>query len=152
MSITLDTPLGQPCPLDDAALLWLSGAVQDWQPLADKGVRLVLNLGDPDDWTAPIPDDLLYLYVPFTDGLLPEAARLHSLARIVVGFLQKNRPVLVHCTLGLNRSALIAGLALTYLGFSGPDAIKRIRERRPGALYTPDYEAFLAAIDNRAAA
>ena len=37
--------------------------------------------------------------------------------------------------MGLNRSVLVAATALTYLGVSGEDAMRRLRERRAGALF-----------------
>jgi protein-tyrosine phosphatase len=35
---------------------------------------------------------------------------------------------MAHCGMGLNRSALVAGLVLTYLGMKGEDAVALLRE------------------------
>lgn len=43
-------------------------------------------------------------------------------------------PTLVHCQAGLNRSNLVAGAALTLMGYSGAEAIELLRERRCDAV------------------
>jgi hypothetical protein len=54
--------------------------------------------------------------------------------------------VLAHCGMGLNRSALVAGLVLTYLGMKGEDAVALLRGKRPGALFNEDLAAYLGAL------
>jgi protein-tyrosine phosphatase len=49
--------------------------------------------------------------------------------------------------MGYNRSALVAGLILIELGMNGPQAVARLRERRPGALFNPNFADFLERID-----
>ena len=46
---------------------------------------------------------------------------------------------------GFNRSALLAGLILTDLGWKGSDAVSRLRERRPGALFNERFAAYLGS-------
>jgi protein-tyrosine phosphatase len=53
---------------------------------------------------------------------------------------------LAHCGIGLNRSALVAGLVLTYLGMKGEDAVALLREKRPGALFNENFAAYLATL------
>jgi protein-tyrosine phosphatase len=48
--------------------------------------------------------------------------------------------------MGFNRSALVAGLILTELGFDGAAAVERLRARRPGALYNEQFAEYLASI------
>jgi protein-tyrosine phosphatase len=48
--------------------------------------------------------------------------------------------------MGFNRSALVAGLVLTYLGMKGDDAVALVREKRPGALFNDKFAAYLAAL------
>jgi protein-tyrosine phosphatase len=45
--------------------------------------------------------------------------------------------------MGFNRSALIAGLILCELGYAGPEAVSRLRARRPGALFNERFAAYL---------
>ena len=53
--------------------------------------------------------------------------------------------MLSHCGMGYNRSALVAGLIMIELGMSGPDAVARLRERRPGALFNDRFADCLAS-------
>jgi len=67
-----------------------------------------------------------------------------SAAVLVARELLQKHHVLVTCAMGLNRSSLVAGLALRKLGFGGYEAIAAIQqERGPDALHN---HAFAAAI------
>jgi protein-tyrosine phosphatase len=48
--------------------------------------------------------------------------------------------------MGFNRSALLAGLILHRLGMSGPAAVERLRQRRPGALFNEQFAAYLLSL------
>jgi hypothetical protein len=48
--------------------------------------------------------------------------------------------------MGLNRSPLVAGLALTHLGMRGADALRLLQERRPGVLYNKVFADYLAEL------
>jgi protein-tyrosine phosphatase len=54
--------------------------------------------------------------------------------------------VLAHCGMGVNRSALVAGVILHKLGMSGPEIVTRIRERRQGALFNDCFAAYLDSL------
>ena len=66
------------------------------------------------------------------DALLePEdAAEVEQLAALVADEVSAGRKVLVRCQAGLNRSALVAALAMVRLGWEPSEAIAEIRERR----------------------
>lgn len=55
---------------------------------------------------------------------------LHAIARKLSTYVQTGKNVLVTCAAGMNRSGLVTGLTLIYLGWSGGDAVKTIRSRR----------------------
>lgn len=85
--------------------------------------------------------------VLFPDAeLVPEVQRLaEGAARVVADNVLAGRKVLARCQAGLNRSSLVAGLAMTMLGYSGPDAVQLIRSRRsPWALCNEDYAVFIS--------
>jgi len=68
---------------------------------------------------------------------------LDGLAAWVVACLGTG-PTLVHCQAGLNRSGLVAALALMKMGRSARDAIALLRERRsPFVLCNPSFERWL---------
>lgn len=61
-----------------------------------------------------------------------------------VNRLCAHAPTLVHCQAGLNRSNLIAGLALRLHGLAPADAVALLRERRsPAVLCNPTFERFV---------
>jgi protein-tyrosine phosphatase len=43
--------------------------------------------------------------------------------------------------MGFNRSALAAGIILNTLGMPGPEVVRTIRRRRPGALFNEEFAA-----------
>jgi protein-tyrosine phosphatase len=51
--------------------------------------------------------------------------------------------------MGFNRSALLAGMILTELGMSGAEAVARLRDRRPGALFNERFAEYLATLPAR---
>lgn len=76
------------------------------------------------------------------DGV-PAPADLFGAAGRVLGAL-RDGPTLVHCQAGLNRSALVAGLAMILSGMDPASAIALLRERRSDAvLCNPTFERWL---------
>jgi protein-tyrosine phosphatase len=91
----------------------------------------------------------LYVYFPFDDDneALPDLSKLSAIARLGAQLIRDDQRVLVHCGQGFNRSSLVGGLILTELGMSGPAAVARLRERRPGALYNDLFADYLSVIE-----
>jgi len=133
--------------VDDAGLLFVSPEIIDWQPLTERKIRLVIDLeGELDCGVPTIPNNLIYTYFPFGDAELPDLIKLHALGRLAAEMIQNQRAVLIHCAMGLNRSPLMAGVAMTHLGYSGAEAMQILQQRRPGALYNPAYAQYLASL------
>lgn len=95
------------------------------------------------------PDGCLYIYFPIYDEDLPSLPKLHGIARLGASLVREGHRVLSHCGMGLNRSALVAGLILTELGMPGPDAVARLRERRPGALFNERFARYVESVRTR---
>ena len=89
---------------------------------------------------------MLYVYFPIFDDGLPDLNKLHAVARLGARLVANGEKVLAHCGMGFNRSALVAGLVLTYLGMKGEDAVALLREKRPGALFNENFAVYLAAL------
>lgn len=133
-------------PVDDDGRLYISPAIHDWSHLEPAGVRVVIDLEGGIDHGVPVlPNHTLYLYFPIFDEDLPDLDRLHGIAQLGARLVRSGQPVLSHCGAGFNRSALVAGLILVELGWSGAEAMKRLRERRPGALFNDTFAAYLAS-------
>lgn len=149
--MTDDDPLhifSQIVPLDDAGLLYLSGAIRDWKPVHDLGITTVIDLeGDIDHGVPTAADQFLYIYLPIHDGDLPQLDRLHSIATMAAELMRKGHRILSHCGLGLNRSALMAGLILMKTkGLTGSQVVEHLKARRPGALYNDVFAHYLRAL------
>jgi protein-tyrosine phosphatase len=89
---------------------------------------------------------VLYIYFPIYDEELPNLAKLNAVADLGAGLIRSGHRVLSHCGMGFNRSALVAGLILCRLGMTGPEAVKRLRDRRQGALFNEVFAAHLESL------
>ena len=131
---------------DEAGALFFSPALTDWAPLEALGIDTVIDLeGGLDHCIPTVPNHVLYVYFPIYDEELPNLAKLNAIADLAAGLIRSGHRVLSHCGMGFNRSALVAGLVLVRLGVSGPDAVCRLRNCRPGALFN---EVFAAHLDS----
>ena len=62
----------------------------------------------------------------------------------VAAYVQNGTSVLCTCLMGLNRSALVVGLAMRKLGYTGDDTIDMIRKYRgENALFNEYFEALI---------
>lgn len=64
---------------------------------------------------------------------IPDPEQLEALAKWI-NLCRKHAPTLVHCQAGLNRSGLLAGLAMVLDGEKPQDAICKLRETRSPAV------------------
>jgi protein-tyrosine phosphatase len=134
-------------PVDQQRQLFISPSIDEWKPIEDHGITAVIDLdGDLDLGIPNIPNHMLYVYFPIFDEGLPDLNKLHAVARLGARLVANGEKVLAHCGMGFNRSALVAGLILTYLGMTGADAVTLLREKRPGALFNENFASYLAAL------
>ncbi len=130
--------------LDDEGCLFLSAAIDDWNPILARGIDCVIDLeGGLDAGVPESSDQFLYIYLPIDDGKLPNLHRMHCVAKMAADVIRGGDRVLSHCGMGLNRSALMAALILCYMGMTPKAAVERCRERRRGALYNPIFSGYL---------
>lgn len=130
--------------VDDAGLLFISPALDDWSALAEHGIDVVIDLeGGLDECIPTRPGSCLYVYFPIFDEDLPDAARLDAVALLGAHLVRNGHRVLSHCGMGFNRSALVAGRILHQLGLPGDLVVDRLRERRPGALFNDTFAEHL---------
>ena len=134
-------------PIDDAEMLFISPAIEDWSPVLARKIGCVIDLdGEVDHGVPTLPNHMLYVYFPIFDEDLPDLARLDAVATLGTRLLESGQRVLSHCGMGFNRSALVAGSILVQKGMSGEEAVARIRERRPGALFNETFAAYLDSL------
>ena len=137
-------------PIDDAETLFISPAIDDWSPVFAQHISCVIDLeGEVDHGVPSLPGHILYVYFPIYDEDLPDFARLDAVCSLGTRLLESGQKVLSHCGMGLNRSALVAGLILVQRGLSGREAVEVIRRKRPGALFNETFEAYLESLPPR---
>lgn len=94
-------------------------------------------------------EGVVHLTHRMMDGELEEGhhSRLHELAEHVQWAIERGEKVLVRCQAGLNRSSLVAALALIKIGLAPEEAIQRIRTHRsPYALFNQHFETYLRSL------
>ena len=130
--------------VDDAGKLFISPVIEDWHAISNHNIDVVIDLeGGLDPCVPTLPGSCLYVYFPIYDEELPDPARLDAVAIMGAHLIRSGHSVLSHCGMGFNRSALVAGRILHYLGMNGPDIVDRLRERRPGALFNDVFAEYL---------
>lgn len=134
--------------VDDEGRLFLSSAIDDWPAIHERGINVVFDLEEGLDLGVPtVPGGIIYLYYHFADTDLPDMRKLAAVAELGAALCREGSRVLVHCTMGFNRSALLTGKILCRLGWDGPAAVARLQERRPGALYNEAFHRYLMSRD-----
>ena len=134
--------------IDDSGTLFISPAISDWGPLEQRGIDTIIDLeGGLDHCIPTVPNHVLYVYFPIFDEQLPNLAKLNAVADLGAELIRSGHCVLSHCGMGYNRSALVAGLILCRLGMSGPQAVQRLRDCRPGALFNEVFAAHLESLE-----
>jgi protein-tyrosine phosphatase len=138
-------------PIDDQGRLFISPSIDDWRPIEDLGIQVVIDLDDDLDIGVPaVPNQMLYIYYPIEDAPeLPDLDKLLTIARLGARLVDCGYKLLAHCGMGHNRSALVAGLILRYLGMSGDEVVSLLRERRQGALYNKAFAEYLSCVEVR---
>jgi protein-tyrosine phosphatase len=133
--------------VDDDGLLYISPAIDDWDVLARHEIDTVIDLdGDLDNGVPTVPNQCLYVYFPILDEDLPDLGKLNAVGNLGANVIHSGHRVLSHCGMGFNRSALVAGVILHKLGMSGTDIVRRLRDRRPGALFNEVFAAHLESL------
>lgn len=133
--------------VDDDGRLFISPSIDDWECIAHHKIDVVIDLeGGLDQCIPNTPDTCLYVYFPIYDEELPDQVRLDAVALMGAHLVRSGHRVLSHCGMGFNRSALVAGRILNCLGMCGTDAVERLRERRPGALFNEVFAEHLRSL------
>ena len=137
-------------PVNPAGTLFVSGHIEDWEALRERGIDTIVDMdGEVDDGIPDSPNGILYVYYPILDDDLPDLSKIEALGRLVAGLVSDHHRVLVHCRMGFNRSVLVIATALTYLGMTGEQALGHLRLCRPGALFNETFAAHVLVLPAR---
>jgi hypothetical protein len=134
-------------PIDDDGLLFISPVIKDWSIISAHGIDTVMDMeGGLDECIPTAPGGCLYVYFPIFDEELPSLPKLEAIAHLGAHLIANGHRVLSHCGMGFNRSALVAGRILHRLGMSGPQVVRQIQQRRPGALFNEVFAEHLRSL------
>ena len=103
--------------------LWLGCQPERVNPI----IKFVVSVNGKKHYSSPA---VQYISTYYEDGpTIPPEELLNGLADLVITMMKRG-PVLVHCTAGMNRSALLVGLVLIKIGMAPADAIELMRTKR----------------------
>ena len=121
--------------------LWFGGAPE---PRAPEGFDVIVNLVAA--WARYDPNGIECVNVTVEDGEVTDevAKQFGDLAHEVNRRRDLGHTILVHCQVGLNRSATVVALALMLRGMAASDAIRLLREKRHRlVICNPHFERWL---------
>ena len=85
--------------------------------------------------------EMLDLYEPVPDFTPPRLDQMERMVRFIDEQTETwERPVVVTCQAGLGRTGTVLGSYLVYVGYTPENAVKLVRELRPGSIQTPAQE------------
>lgn len=137
--------------------LWQGSAPAHGQDVKDAGFDVLVLCASGHQPSAEEFPGVRVVRAPFDDHALnlSESETAWFAARQVASALKKRRKVLVTCVAGINRSALVAALAIhERLGYSGKACMELVRGKRwvgnlRCALQNPHFARFLERLESK---
>lgn len=140
------TPFDVPYMSEIAPNLW-QGGCQDGLILP-RNIDKVLSLYPWERYQIE-RGDVERVEITMYDSTTQSFKQVFELARMVNDWRADGNTVLVHCQAGLNRSSLVAAIALLESGEAkrGIDAVNMLREKRsPACLCNPSFEEYVLSL------
>jgi ADP-ribosyl-[dinitrogen reductase] hydrolase len=138
---------------------WARDLALDLDAIRAWGASVIVNLIEDhamvalgvQDTEERLPAGIAYLRLPIPDFGVPGAAweaRWAKEGPLLIDRLHAGQNVLLHCKGGLGRTGMIAARILVEMGLSAEQAIKSVREARPGTIETAAQEAYVRTLDH----
>ncbi len=104
--------------------------------IKEQGVDVIISLTEsplPRDWVEKL--GLKYFHAPIEDHSCPDPETLKRIVEKIFDEISGGRKILVHCAAGLGRTGtVLAAYLMVRDDLTPEDAIKAIRELRPGSI------------------
>ncbi|MCX7625333.1 MAG: dual specificity protein phosphatase family protein [Candidatus Sumerlaeaceae bacterium] len=117
---------------------------QALQSLVDEGIGALISLdemGVPLHYIAEF--GLHYLHVPVRDFGTPSFEEATRVVEFIQQQRQAGRSVAVHCHAGYGRTGTLLSCYLVSQGMPAREALKLVRQKRPGSVETDEQERFV---------
>jgi atypical dual specificity phosphatase len=108
--------------------------------IQNQGVKSIVTMTEnalPDDWIK----NITYLHVPTPDLTAPNMDEIDLAVEFIDEQIKNNQAVMVHCAAGMGRAGtILACYFIKYKKLSAIQAIKKIRDERPGSIQSEGQE------------
>jgi ADP-ribosylglycohydrolase/protein-tyrosine phosphatase len=128
---------------EDLAVIKAWGATAVLNLLTDTEMR---ELGVPQLEDPVTQRGMDYFHLPIEDGGVPDGEaenRWSEIGACLRDYLKQGHNVLIHCKGGLGRTGTMAARLLVELGSSSKEAVKEVRNARPGAIENSLQEQYI---------
>ena len=118
-------------------------SIYEVQWLIEQGVKSIVTVREEpldDDWIK----DVNYLHILSNDMGVPEFNDLVHAVDFIHRRITNKEPVMVHCLAGLGRTGtVLASYLIKYQNMSADEAMKKVREQRPGSIQSYPQEEII---------
>ena len=127
----------------------MSAGEVEW--VRKQGVAAIVTMTEeplPAAWV----DGVDYLHVPTVDLTAPTVEGTDAAVAFIREHVERGVPAMVHCAAGLGRAGTILACYLVrHGGMSAAEAIRTVRERRPGSIQSDEQERAVEYYERHAA-
>jgi protein-tyrosine phosphatase len=135
--------------------IWQRDLQKDFDVIADWPTSILITLMESHEFSkihvnefeeTARAQSFSWLHLPIEDMHVPDVTWMNEWpqrSKAIRMILDNNQNIVVHCRGGLGRTGVVAALLLIDQGLDNVNAIKAVREVRPGAIETYEQEQFV---------